>query len=68
VAVEEAVGRGSSRKRRSPLLVVGSGANRTRTCDRLGDFVERFGIPFITTQMGKGVVDERQPPYVGTAA
>jgi len=53
---------------RSPLLVVGSGANRTRACHRIGDFVERFGIPFITTQMGKGVLDEGSDLYVGTAA
>jgi acetolactate synthase I/II/III large subunit len=56
------------RDARSPLLVIGSGANRTRACHRLGDFVERFGIPFITTQMGKGVVDERSRWYLGTAA
>lgn len=56
------------RNARSPLLVIGSGANRTRACHRLGDFVERFRIPFITTQMGKGVVDERSPWYLGTAA
>jgi acetolactate synthase I/II/III large subunit len=56
------------RNARSPLLVIGSGANRTRACERLGDFVERLRIPFITTQMGKGVVDERSPWYLGTAA
>ncbi len=56
------------RNARSPLLVVGSGANRTRTCDILGQFVHRLGIPFITTQMGKGVVDETSPLYLGTAA
>jgi len=53
---------------RRPLLVVASGANRTRTCVRMRQFVERYEIPFITTQMGKGVVDERSPCYVGTAA
>jgi acetolactate synthase I/II/III large subunit len=56
------------REARSPLLVIGGGANRTRACNRLGDFVERLEIPFITTQMGKGVIDERSPWYVGTAA
>lgn len=53
---------------RSPLLVVGSGANRTRACGVLDAFVHRLGIPFITTQMGKGVVDETSPLYLGTAA
>jgi acetolactate synthase I/II/III large subunit len=56
------------RKARKPLLVIASGANRTRTCHRIRELVDRFGIPFITTQMGKGVVDERSPAYVGTAA
>jgi acetolactate synthase-1/2/3 large subunit len=56
------------RNARSPLLVVGSGANRTRACDVLGEFVHRLGIPFITTQMGKGVVDEGSPLFLGTAA
>ncbi len=53
---------------RSPLLVLGSGASRTRVCHRLAEFVETFGIPFITTQMGKGVVDETSDRYLGTAA
>jgi acetolactate synthase I/II/III large subunit len=56
-----------SRARR-PLLVLAAGANRTRACVRLRQLVERFRIPFITTQMGKGVVDERNPSFVGTAA
>jgi acetolactate synthase I/II/III large subunit len=53
---------------RRPLLAIASGANRTRACARIGELVERYRIPFITTQMGKGVVDERSPFYVGTAA
>jgi len=66
VAVEQAVR--LLREARSPLLVLASGANRTRTCPVLSAFVDRYGIPFITTQMGKGVVDERSPHYAGTAA
>ena len=31
-------------------------------------FVEETGIPFICTQMGKGVIDERHDQYMGTAA
>jgi acetolactate synthase I/II/III large subunit len=53
---------------RSPLLVLASGANRTRACHRIEDFVQRLGIPFLSTQMGKGVVDERSDRYLGTAA
>ena len=53
---------------RSPLLLVGAGANRKRTSRVLTQFVEQTGIPFICTQMGKGVIDERHPKYMGTAA
>ncbi len=53
---------------RHPLLVVAAGANRKITCKMLRRFVDRFGIPFVTTQMGKGVVDERSPLFLGNAA
>lgn len=51
-----------------PLLLIGAGANRKDTSKVLRDFVEQTGIPFFCTQMGKGVVDERHPLYLGTAA
>ncbi|MEM9413452.1 MAG: acetolactate synthase large subunit, partial [Planctomycetota bacterium] len=51
-----------------PLLIVAAGANRKRTCESLRTFIERFGIPFVTTQMGKGVVDERSELFLGNAA
>ena len=51
-----------------PLLIVGAGANRKRTCNMLRMFVDRFGIPCVTTQMGKGVIDERSPLFLGNAA
>ncbi|MDJ0915764.1 MAG: thiamine pyrophosphate-binding protein, partial [Desulfobacterales bacterium] len=41
-----------------PLLLIGAGANRKRTCKMLRRFVDQTCIPFVTTQMGKGVVDE----------
>ncbi len=51
-----------------PLLLIGAGANRKRTCVSLHAFIEKSGIPFCNTQMGKGVVDERHPLFIGTAA
>jgi acetolactate synthase-1/2/3 large subunit len=51
-----------------PLLLIGAGANRTMTSRMLARFVDTLHIPFFTTQMGKGVVDERHPLYLGTAA
>ena len=51
-----------------PLLVVGAGANRKLTCRTLRQFIDHTGIPFVTTQLGKGVVDERDPLFLGNAA
>ena len=55
------------RSAKHPLLVIAAGANRKLTAKQLLAFVERQGIPFITTQMGKGVVDERNPLFLGNA-
>lgn len=51
-----------------PLLLIGAGANRKRTSKALTEFIEKTGIPFFNTQMGKGVVDERHQQFLGTAA
>jgi len=51
-----------------PLLLIGAGANRKRTGKALAKFIEQTGIPFFNTQMGKGVVDECHPKFLGTAA
>ncbi|MDT8383260.1 MAG: acetolactate synthase large subunit [Gammaproteobacteria bacterium] len=56
------------RKARHPLLLIGAGANRRRVVDALKDFVEKTGIPFFNTQMGKGVIGGYHPLYLGTAA
>ena len=53
---------------KSPILVIGAGANRTMTCRMLLQFIEKTGIPFLTTQLGKGVIDERHPRFIGCAA
>ena len=51
-----------------PLLLVGAAGNRNRTQYALKMFVDKLGIPFFTTQMGKGVIDERHPLCLGTAS
>ncbi|QHI34870.1 Acetolactate synthase [Kordia antarctica] len=51
-----------------PLLLIGAGANRKRASNSLAEFVDTIGIPFFNTQMGKGIIDERHPLYLGTAA
>jgi len=51
-----------------PLLLIGAGAQRTSTQNMLRKFVDETGIPFVTTQMGKGVVSENHPQNLGSAA
>lgn len=51
-----------------PIILIGAGANRKRTHKALNNFIDKTGIPFFDTQMGKGVVDERHALYIGTAA
>jgi len=65
-AIDEAVA--MIRAAKHPLLLVGAGANRKRIIDALGKFVEKTGIPFFNTQMGKGVIGGYHHLYIGTAA
>jgi len=51
-----------------PLLLIGAGANRKITAKMLRAFVDEVGIPFVTTQMGKGVINEDHPLWIGNAA
>ena len=51
-----------------PLILIGAAANRNRSCHALPKLIEKTGLYFFDTQMGKGVVDERHPLFLGTAA
>ena len=51
-----------------PLILIGAGANRKEARRPISDFIQQTGIPFFNTQMGKGVVDESSPLFLGTAA
>ncbi|NND82945.1 MAG: acetolactate synthase large subunit [Gammaproteobacteria bacterium] len=51
-----------------PLLLIGAGANRKRTSQALTELIDKTGIYFFNTQLGKGVVDERHEQFIGTAA
>jgi acetolactate synthase I/II/III large subunit len=66
LAIQEAVKMIEAAK--MPLLLIGAAANRKYTCKALANFIDKTGIPFFNTQMGKGVVDERHPKFLGTAA
>lgn len=53
---------------KSPLIIIAAGANRKLIHKQLHLFLEKTQIPFVTTQMGKGVEDEYSPLYIGTTA
>lgn len=56
------------RKAERPLLTIAAGANRHSVCEAVEGFVDVTGIYFFSTQMGKGVVDQRHPQSLGSAA
>ena len=51
-----------------PLVMLGAAASRPRSTSDLSRFVLRTGIPYFTTQMGKGTVPGGTELYMGTAA
>ena len=51
-----------------PLILIGAAANRKLTSKMLREFIDKTGIPFFSTQMGKGVVDEHDDLFLGNAA
>ena len=55
-------------KAKSPIIVVASGGNRKLVRKQLKNFIEKTGIPYVATQMGKGVEDEFSEFYIGTTA
>ena len=52
----------------NPLILIGAGANRKRVGKSLAKLIDKTGIYFFNTQLGKGVVDERHDKFIGTAA
>ncbi len=53
---------------RSPIIAIAAGANRKLIRKQLKNFTSTTGIPYVTTQMGKGVMDESLEHYIGTTA
>ena len=70
VAADNVIEQGADmiKKSKMPLLLIGAGANRGSVSDALKQFINKTRIYFFNTQMGKGVVDERHPLFLGTAA
>jgi acetolactate synthase I/II/III large subunit len=50
---------------RRPVAIIGAGAMRLRDPGLLQQFIERHRIPFATTAMAKGLVDEGHPLSLG---
>lgn len=55
-------------KAKAPIILVWAGANRKRITTYLTKFIEKYDIPYFTSQMGKWVVGWKQNSYLGTAA
>ncbi|MBR0825608.1 acetolactate synthase large subunit [Bradyrhizobium manausense] len=53
---------------KKPLIMLAAAASRPRSTFGIAGFVRRTGIPFFTTQMGKGTVPGGTNLYMGTAA
>ncbi|TMV58699.1 acetolactate synthase large subunit, partial [Thioclava sp. BHET1] len=70
VAGDEAIDRAAAliRKAERPLIMLGAAASRPKASSELARFVVQLGVPYFTTQMGKGTVPGGTELYVGTAA
>lgn len=53
---------------RYPLFLFGAAAKRPDVCRVARELIEKTGIYFFTTQMGKGIIDEHSAFSLGTAA
>jgi len=52
---------------KSPLLIIGKGAAYAGASPELSELVERTGIPFLPTPMGKGVLPDDHPLCASSA-
>ena len=58
---------GVLRSAQRPLVIVGKGMAWSGAEEEVRAFVERTGVPFLASPMGKGVIDDRHPLSVGAA-
>jgi acetolactate synthase-1/2/3 large subunit len=57
------------KRAKNPLLLIAAASNRHQEVSpALEYFIEQTGIPFFSTQMGKGAANEFHPRCLGTAA
>jgi 2-hydroxyacyl-CoA lyase 1 len=55
------------RSAQRPLVIVGKGMAWSGAEEEVRAFIERTGVPFLASPMGKGVIDDRHPLSVGAA-
>jgi len=55
-------------KSKHPIIILGRGANRKTVEKELQAFLDKTGIPFVSTQMGKGSASEDSLLYIGTTS
>jgi acetolactate synthase-1/2/3 large subunit len=55
-------------KAQTPIILVWAGANRKRITKYLTKFIDKYNIPYFTSQMWKWVVAGNHENYLGTAA
>ncbi len=63
--IDQAIG--VLRQAKRPLVIVGKGMAWSGAEDEVRAFIERTGVPFLASPMGKGVIDDRHPLSVGAA-
>ena len=65
-AVEEAVGLLDQAQR--PIILAGVELHRYGIAHHLSELLERTGYPFTTTLLGKSIISERHPQFIGSYA
>lgn len=52
---------------KKPLIILGKGASYAQCDDKVKEFVEKTGIPYIAMSMAKGLLPDDHPQYAGAA-
>ena len=48
-----------------PMILVGAGCEGKESLELLNEYLQRTGIPVVTSLMGRGMIDETYPHYIG---
>jgi oxalyl-CoA decarboxylase len=52
---------------KKPLIILGKGASYAQCDEKVREFVEKTGIPYIAMSMAKGLLPDDHPQYAGAA-